>query len=252
MISLPAPETAYLEQLVCRLQSGLGPRLVGVYLFGSAGYGAYEAGISDLDVQAVVDGVSSTRQREELAERLAHESLPCPAKRLDFVCYTRSAVNPARRHPHFELNFNTGDGIPEQLMFDPSAEANHWFLLDIAMGREFGHAMVGPPPATVFAPIPSVWQLQAIQDSLAWHPAHDPISPNNVLNACRGWRYAVTGALGSKAAGASWARSQPGCPPIVERAEHSRRDGAPVSPSEAADLIAIASEAVRQALLENQ
>jgi len=53
-------------------------------------------------------------------------------------------------------------------------------------------------------------------------------------------------------AGASWARSQPGCPPVVERAEQSRRDGAPLNPSEAAELVAITSEAVRQALLENR
>ena len=66
------------------------------------------------------------------------------------------------------------------------------------------------------------------------------------------WRYAVTGALGSKAVGASWAHSQPGCPQVVKRAEQSRRDGAPLNPSEAAELVAIASEAVRQALQDNR
>jgi hypothetical protein len=218
-----------------------------VYLFGSAGCGEYAPGISDLDVQAVMSETPSMVQREELAGRLAHAVLPCPSKRLDFVCYTRSSIDPANRHPHFDLNFNTGS-VFEQLMLEPRAEADHWFLLDIALGRELGHALVGPPPATVYAPIPRTWQLEAMRESLAWRQAHDITSPNNVLNACREWRYAVTGVLGSKAAGVAWARSQPGCPTVVEQAEQSRRDGTLLDPSESFALIAIAETAIRQAL----
>lgn len=247
--AFPVAETAYLEEVVNRLQNSLGSRLVGVYLFGSAGWGEYAPGISDLDLQAVVSEPSSVLQREELARCLSHRVLPCPATRLDFICYTRSSIDPAHRHPHFDLNFNTC-GIFEQLMLEHPAEADHWFLLDIAMGRELGHALLGPPPAAIFAPIPRIWQLQAISESLAWHQLHDIVSPNHVLNACRGWRYAVTGVFGSKAAGAAWACSQPGCPPVVTRAEQLRRDGTILDPSDSSELITIAKEAVRQALLE--
>lgn len=247
--ALPAAETAYLDEVVNRLQNSLGSRLVGIYLFGSAGSGEYEPGISDLDVQAVVSESLSVLQREELARCLSHTGLPCPATRLDFICYSRSSIDPAHRHPHFELNFNTC-GIFEQLMLEPVAEADHWLLLDIAIGRELGHALLGPPPGAIYAPIPRAWQLQAISEALAWHQMHDIASPNNVLNACRGWRYAVTGVFGSKVAGAAWALLQPGCPPVVERAEQSRRDGALLDPSEVTELNAIAGAAVRRALHE--
>src|SRR3954469_584189 len=102
--TLPAAETAYLEEIIDRVHTSFGSRLVGAYLFGSAGSGEYEPGISDLDVQIVISETSSIRQRKELAGRLAHSVLPCPAQRLDFVCYRRSAIDPATRHPHFELN----------------------------------------------------------------------------------------------------------------------------------------------------
>jgi hypothetical protein len=39
-----------------------------------------------------------------------------------------------------------------------------------------------------------------------------------VLNACRGWRYALTDTWGSKAAGAEWACREQGCPPVVAEA----------------------------------
>ncbi|MBN2113045.1 MAG: nucleotidyltransferase domain-containing protein, partial [Acidimicrobiia bacterium] len=51
---MPATEKAYLGDPTGRLQELLGPDLLGVYLFGSAAYGGYRPGRSDLDVQGVV------------------------------------------------------------------------------------------------------------------------------------------------------------------------------------------------------
>ena len=65
--ALPNGEATYLGQVAKTLQRHLESRLVGVYLFGSAAYSAYEPGISDLDVQAVVSGSLSKREREEIA-----------------------------------------------------------------------------------------------------------------------------------------------------------------------------------------
>jgi hypothetical protein len=247
--TLPAAEIAYLEAIIDRVHTTFGSRLVGAYLFGSAGSGEYEPGISDLDVQIVISETVSIRQRNELAWRLAHAVLPCPAQRLDFVCDTRSALEPANRQPHFEFNFNTSS-IFEQLMLEARAEAPHWFLLDIALGRELGHALLGPSPAAMYAPIPRMWLLQAMSEALAWRRMRERASPSNVLNACREWRYAATGVLGSKAAGAAWARSQPDCPPVVTQAELARRAGTLLDPEESSALIAIIDEAVRQAVRE--
>jgi hypothetical protein len=250
--ALPNAEAAYLEQIVKTLRSRLKQRLVGAYLFGSAAYGSYEPGISDLDVQAVVTEPLSKRERKEIANCLAHQTLPCPARRLEFVGYAKPSINPATHHPQFEMNFNTGTDEPDHLSLNPAEEPSHWFLLDVAIGRELGRCLMGPEPAQVFASIPRLWQLEAIIDSLAWHRKHEPTSANNVLNACRGWRYAVTGMWGSKLAGAAWARQQRACSAIVEHVGPRRQGGPQPHASAVTELVEIVIEAVQLAILREQ
>lgn len=247
-INLPHAELAYLAALTDTLQSLVQDNLVGVYLFGSAAYGEYEQGISDLDVQAVIAEALDEPTYRTLAASLQHTRLACPARRLEFVLYRRQAIYPATREPRFELNYNTGSGETDLLSLDPAHEASHWFLLDIALGRELGHSLLGPLPTEVFAPIPRRWQLEAMADSLSWHRVNEAISVNCVLNACRGWRYAVTGEHGSKRMGAFWAQQQPGCPPVVREAERRRQGGAPLAARSVMELTTIAMEAVARAI----
>ncbi len=250
--ALPNAEAAYLEQVVKTLQNRLQQRLVGVYLFGSAAYGDYTPGLSDLDVQAVVTQSLSKRECRDIVSSLSHHRLPCPARRLEFVCYAQSSINPATRHPQFELNFNTGAGEHNHLSLDPTEESSHWFVLDIAMGRALGRRLVGPEPAQVFAPIPRIWQLEAIADSLTWHRTHEFTSANSILNACRSWRYAVTGMWGSKVAGAAWVRQQPGCPVVLAQAEQCRHGGSPLSASAVTELVERVIDAVQTAILRER
>ena len=181
---------------------------------------------SDLDVQAVLTGAPPIPQREAFAHRIAHAQLPCPARRLEFVLHEASAVAVAQRRQPWLMNFNTGAHETDSLSFDPNSEAPHWFLLDIAMGRRLGRALRGPPPETVFAPIPRVWQLEAILESLAWHRQHEALSANTLLNAARGWRYAETGVHGSKRAGVQWVRQQRRWRKLVDAALLARGGGA--------------------------
>jgi hypothetical protein len=246
--SLPDAETAYLERIVAILQQHLGDRLVGVYLFGSGAYGDYVPGVSDLDVQAVVAKAMPKQERRHLARALSHAVLPCPARRLEFVCYARSAIDPATQHPRFDMNFNTGAGEADHLSLDPDEEPSHWFLTDIAVARDKGQALIGPPPGQVFAPIPRSWRLEAIADGLVWHRDHEPTSANTVLNACRGWQYAVTGTSGSKQAGGTWARRHVRCPDIVDQAMSRRPAGPHFEASEVAAIVEQAHEAVKAAI----
>lgn len=236
--NLPDVDASYLQQLVSVLEQSLHERLVGVYLFGSAGAGHYEPGISDLDVQAVVEAPLNAHERVALAMRLAHAELPCPARRLEFVCYDRAAVEAAHRHPRFQLNFNTGAGGLHHLSTDPSAEASHWFLLDIALGRERGRTLHGEPLEQVFGAVPRKWVLEAMEDSLAWHEESEPASANAVLNACRASRYAVTGQLGSKGEAVEWARGEDAGASVVETAWRCRHGGPPIHREAAATFIA--------------
>ncbi|KAJ5353116.1 hypothetical protein N7452_002090 [Penicillium brevicompactum] len=223
--NLPKEVDAYLEELVQSLADYLKDRLVGVYLFGSASYNAYESGLSDLDVQAIVKDPLDTSEKQAIICRLKHDALPCPATKLEFVVYAQSAVYPASRHPRFELNLNTGLHQPDHISLDPANESSHWFLLDIAMGRELGRNLYGPNTTDAFAAIPRCWILEAIANSLSWHQENELNSVNSVLNACRGWRFIVTSEFSSKLDGAKWALQQQGCPDIVSRAITARKTG---------------------------
>ncbi|GAB1216289.1 hypothetical protein ATERTT37_005499 [Aspergillus terreus] len=222
---LPEEVEAYLDEIVQRLTHYLKDQLVGVYLFGSAGYGAYESGLSDLDVQAIVKDPLDTVDKEAIICRLNQAALPCPATKLEFVVYAHSAVYPASRHPRFELNLNTGRHQPDHISLDPANESSHWFLLDIAMGRELGRSLHGPDTTDAFGAIPQRWILEAIGNSLDWHQANELNSANSVLNACRAWRFIVTCEFSSKLDGAKWAMQQQGCPDIVSRAIAARKTG---------------------------
>lgn len=224
-LNLPEQVEAYLEEIVKRLTDYLQDQLVGVYLFGSASYGAYESGLSDLDVQAIVKDQLNTVDKQTVISRLNQAALPCPATKLEFVVYAQSAVYPASRHPRFELNLNTGHHQPDHISLDPANESSHWFLLDIAMGRELGRSLYGPDTTDAFGAIPRRWMLEAIANSLEWHRANELNSANSVLNACRGWRFIDTGEFSSKLDGAKWALRQQGCPDIVRRAIAARKTG---------------------------
>ncbi len=201
-------EKAYLAELTQRVETIVGDDLAGLYLFGSAAYGGYRPGLSDLDVQAVIAAPLGEGRRSGLVEQLRHDRLPCPAGRLELVVYTVEAVAWPRRPLPFELNLNTGSGLRLHVSTDPGAEPNHWFLLDVAIGRELGRALSGPSPAVLFTQIPRSWQLQAIVESLDWQRRHEPRNPATVLNACRSLRYVETERWASKPEAAAWVRAR--------------------------------------------
>ncbi|KAI9146988.1 Spectinomycin 9-adenylyltransferase [Paramyrothecium foliicola] len=248
--AIPVELKPYLGDLVEQLKSCLADELIGVYLFGSASYDAYEHERSDVDVQAVVIRPLGTQEKQQVVRRLNHRALPCPARKLEFVIYAAGNVTPAKRHPIFELNFNTGPSEDDHVSLDPAHESSHWFLLDIAMGRRNGRALFGPTATEVFAPIPRRWVLEAIADSLEWHKANELTSVNSVLNACRSWQFVATDHFGSKLAGAEWALTQNDCPIVVKHAINARDSGESLSPDQVSEIFNLVAKANDVALLD--
>jgi len=234
--NLPHNVQAYLDDLVKRLIDHLDDQLLGVYLFGSASYDAFEPGLSDLDVQAIVKTPLSTSEKQAIISGINQASLTCPATKLEFVVYAQESVNPASRHPRFELNLNTGPNQSDHVSLDPSQEASHWFLLDIAMGRQLGRSLHGLAINEAFGEIPRSWILDAMADSLAWHAANEANSANSVLNACRSWQYMISGDFSSKVNGGKWALQQEGCPDVVEKALSARKTGEKLAANEVLEL----------------
>ncbi len=145
---------------------------------------------------------------------------------MEFVLYAKDAVTTPSRPLRFEMNFNTGAGLSYQLDFNPADEAAHWFVIDLDIARRHGVPLVGPPASEVLAALPRAWVLEAIRDSLAWHSRAEPVSPNNVLNACRAWRHAEEGVWSTKGAAATWARARLADPSLIEAAV-AKRHGTP-------------------------
>ncbi|KAM0244023.1 hypothetical protein ACHAP5_006687 [Fusarium lateritium] len=247
--SLPEDVKDYLDRVVKSLVDYLKDQLVGVYLFGSASYDAYEPGLSDLDVQAVVKHSLEITEKQEIIRRLNQRSLPCPATKLEFVVYAQSSVNPANRHPGFELNLNTGPHQTDHVSLDPANESSHWFLLDIAMGRQLGRCLHGVSTTEAFGDIPRPWILGAIADSLEWHQANEANSANSVLNACRSWQFIASGEFSSKLNGARWAMQQQNCPAVVKQAIAARKTREKLPPADVQKLYAIITR-INQTSLE--
>ena len=148
-----ATERAYLEEVTRRVCRSLGSAACGVWLSGSAALADFAADRSDLDVQAL----SATRvrfaARAKLAAALDHEVLPCPARGLEFVLYALGDLRePAG--PAFQLNLNTGSAPVRRVSSDPGDDPRFWFVVDVAIARQRGVALAGPPAAAVFPVLP--------------------------------------------------------------------------------------------------
>jgi hypothetical protein len=102
-----------------------------------------------------------------------------------------------------ELNVNTGPG---EHSVEPAD--SFWFVLDLALAREQGRALLGPPPSDLIGEVPRSMALDALRQSLAWHAREEPGSSNSALNAYRALRYAEEGVWASKPEAEQWGRGR--------------------------------------------
>jgi hypothetical protein len=188
----------YLAELTSRLGAARA-----VYLVGSGATGSYEPGRSDLDVMVVVDAPLTDAERRGIVERCSHDALPCPARKLELVVYTREQVGAPRRDQPWELNLNTGAAEPLHAGADPAAEPWHWFVLDLAQAREHFAALHGPPAPELIGEVPRPLALEALSEAVAWY-ARNELGEQALLAAARAWRYAEEGVWSSKRDALGW------------------------------------------------
>jgi len=207
-VRFPAAVDDYLGTVVGRLDDLLQGRILSAYATGSLALGGFVPAQSDIDVIAVCPDSLVPEEKQAIVSALHKDALDCPARGLELVIYSRSAAAKASKAPCFEINLNTGPRMPFRASFDCASEPRHWFVLDIAIVREHGRALVGLPAKAMFAPIPREWSLEALQESLDWHADHESITHYSVLNACRALRFTVENVWSTKEQAAKWARSQ--------------------------------------------
>jgi Domain of unknown function (DUF4111) len=196
----------------------LGDDLEAVYLGGSGALGGVSATQSDVDVVAVCAVAPAERLRQAIVDGLGELAMSWPVRGLEFVLYTRAAVAAPADRPGFEINLDVGPRMPYHLSLDPAAEPAHWFVLDLAILRQAGRPLAGPPARDLVGPIPRRRLLEALRDSLAWHGAHEPALQQSVLNACRGWRFTEDGVWSSKDDAGAWALARTDDPATVDAA----------------------------------
>jgi hypothetical protein len=240
-----AEAAAYLEELVRRVEKAVGDRLVGIWVIGSAALGDFEPRRSDLDVQAIAMEELPPVQLTALAAELAHDVLPCPARGLEFVLYARKGLTDSRG-PGFQLNFNTGVDMATHLELDARADPRFWFVIDVAIAREHGVSLVGPPAASVWPELPRPAIAGALSEALTWYANRDPVQ--TFLAACRAWAWAVEGFWLSKRDAAEWARGRiPDASVDVALAARGRGSGDHLDGARLASVLALSRAALEDA-----
>jgi hypothetical protein len=200
---LGADIEAYLAELVAELRDRLGRRLVGAWLFGSGALGDFDPATSDLDVQVVTTGRLARAEREALAVRLSHPALVCPVRGLELVLYAREDLADPLG-PAFQLNLSTGPRMAQHVACDPREDPRFWFVLDVAIGREAGRALTGPPAAEVFPELPAPLVSASLRHALAWFSSNDSRGGQAALAAARAWAWAEEGRWLAKGPAAVW------------------------------------------------
>ncbi|GAB7038808.1 MULTISPECIES: nucleotidyltransferase domain-containing protein [Catenuloplanes] len=185
---MDADVARYLDDLVRAARDVLGDGLIGAYAAGSVALDAYQPGRSDVDVALVCVTPPAEPVKHELVARLRHEALPCPARGLELVLYTRDSARSGTAEPGFELELNTGARMGFRATYAadrrPAADGRFWYALDRSILHERGVALFGEPAADAFA---EIHDLRApLRDALAWWLAlPGPVPDDAVLGACR-------------------------------------------------------------------
>ena len=170
--------------------------------------GAYTPGRSDLDVMAVVAQPPPEPVLREVAARLAHEALPCPATGLEFVLYPRDVVATAGGQAGYLLDLNTGRQLNAKVSTDPAGEPRFWYVIDRAITAQSGVSLVGMPVRDLFTAPPFETLREVVVESMRTHAAElGEHGDNAVLNACRALRFGAERRWYPKPAAALWARA---------------------------------------------
>ncbi|GAA2757625.1 aminoglycoside adenylyltransferase domain-containing protein [Actinopolymorpha rutila] len=245
------PEVAeFGDQVAEVLARTLGTDLVGVYFVGSVALGGYLPGESDIDITAVTSTALTDPQKRRVASAVVEASAGCPARGLEFTLYRSEIAGSPPAGADFEVNANGGPRMPTAVHIDATAEPGFWYVLDRAIAHRSGLVISGPPARRIFADVPRTTLLEAMYESMAWHRAHEKATLYSVLNACRAWRFAEEGVLGSKLEGAAWAHPRWPDPGVIDAAVALRRGEYAVLDEAAVDaLLSAVATRLREATL---
>jgi hypothetical protein len=199
-----------LEALASDIRHVLGDELVGLYLWGSAVSGGFDAGVSDLDLVAVtrpeiaeIDLAGLERMQSDLVRRNPEWS-----DRLEIVYIGRATLQSFRTSPGSLAVISPGEPfhVPDERA---AAWVQNWYLV-----RETGVTLFGADAEAVVPPISRSEFVAAVvryADEVRRRTDEEPSSGSlayAVLTLCRVLQNVRTQAYCSKQEAASWARQR--------------------------------------------
>lgn len=198
-----------LDELYAGLQAALGPKLRGVYLYGSLVVGDFDPDISDLDLLAVLD--AELTPTEFAALDAAHHAFvaahPTWDDRIEIAYLTAHALRAFRRQRSPLAIISPGE--PFHLIDAGDDWLMNWYLV-----RTVGQTLLGPPPTDWIDPIADTDYLAAVRaHALAWptylHPGQQRKEQSYaILTLCRAAYTLTHGVQPSKRQAAAWAAQQ--------------------------------------------
>lgn len=204
-VGLPTSVQTYLHELVLQIERSFGEDLRGVYLHGSAAFGHFVSGSSDLDLLLVVEQKDPTMDKE-LFRCLLDMALPDEVLGLEVSVLTRESLKTNGLKRPFRSHFWISAG---EQRFVPGAghPGDSDLILHFAVCNSTGVALFGPSPKDMF-PVPSNREiLEVLVTELEWAKQNgDWVYA--VLNAARALRFAEELVVSSKLSGWLWLRAR--------------------------------------------
>jgi hypothetical protein len=202
-----------------------GSSLVGLYLVGSLASADFDAGVSDVDLLAVLADSPSERLAARLRRMHAELARANPAwdDRIEVVYVSTQGLATCRTGTTTIAVISSGE--PFHVV-----EAGRDWLLTWYPAREDGVRLLGPPIDALIPPIPSAEYIAEVRRSLARLSSRlpDDAPPGwqayAILTMCRGLYTVRFGQRRSKQAAASWAQHEfPQWAGLIRRALEWRR-----------------------------
>jgi hypothetical protein len=210
MDRLGPPSPDLLDALTSAIRGVLGDDLVGLYLYGSAVTGDFEAGASDLDLAAVTDSEVEALDLAglERMHRVFEEQNPEWRDRIEVVYIGRATLSSFRTSTGAVAVISPGE--PFHVRDDRViAWLQNWYLI-----RETGQLLWGPPTKDV---VPTVAWSEFVDATIRYA---DEVAKRSrvdvgsgtlayaILTLCRALRVVRTQTPASKQDGAAWVRER--------------------------------------------
>lgn len=210
-----------LYELLTHMQSILGDKLVGLYLYGSLVWGDFDYDTSDIDMLAATASDVDDHELEQLRQMHTEfvQQHPQWNDRIEVQYFSLAGLKTFKTQASNMVNISPSEPI-HRIQAGSEWLTNWYFVLD------YGITLYGPPPASFILPISKAEFIQAVYNhAMQWreYVKNTLDSPQYqayaILTLCRALYTTRNGEQVSKKRAAEWAAEQlPEQATLIQRA----------------------------------